>query len=198
MTEAELYELVALGEARGVELKGPISLKDEASVKVMRAAMALANRRDGGYIIVGVSESKGSPPEYTGLDEGQAGSWTYDDLADQLELYASPRIQFSVEEVAIESKTFVAIRVAEFEDVPVICKTETGSTRAGACYVYPMGKAETRHIPSEQDMRDLLDRATEKQLRRLLARVGRAGGQIVLAREEDPYRDSSREFFDGD
>ena len=198
MTEAEFVELVTLGEARGVELKGPLSLRDKAAVRVIRAALALANRRDGGYIVVGVSESKGRSPEYTGLDEAQTKSWAYDDIADQLELYAAPRIRVSVEEVSFDSKRFVVIRVAEFEEMPILCKKQTAETTAGACYVYPLGKAETRPIPAEEDMRDLLDRATERQLRRLLARVGRAGGRIVASGEKNPYEDSMREFFDGD
>jgi predicted HTH transcriptional regulator len=197
VTETELRELVALGEARGVELKGPLSLRDRARDRVIRAAMALANRRDGGYIVVGVSESKGQPPEFSGLDDEQARSWNYDDLADELDLYATPRIRFSVQEVRVESKQVVVIRVAEFDDVPVLCKRDSPATQAGACYVYPLEKAEARPIPTEQDMRDLLDRAAERQLRRLLARVGRAGGRIVPAESADPYRESIQGFFDG-
>lgn len=51
--------------------------------------------------------------------------------------------------------------------------------RKGACYVRPRRKPETTEIPTQEDMRDLLDLAAEKRLRKNLERVSRAGGVII-------------------
>ena len=70
----------------------------------------------------------------------------------------------------------MVIQVEEFADVPVLCKRDYPDVlRAGACYVRPRRKPETTDIPTYADMRDLLDLAIEKGVRRLLAQAQRAG-----------------------
>ena len=197
MTEPEFLELVALGEARGVELKGPMILSDKSSIKVVKAALALSNRRDGGHIVLGVGETKHIQPEFLGLSEKQAASWNYDDIADLFERYAEPRVEFSVGRQPYDSKSFIVLQIGEFSDVPILCKKGSKVTVEGACYVYPTGKAEVRVIPSLQDMRELLDLAAEKRLRHLLAQVGRAGGEVIAAATPpDAYDNQIRSFFE--
>ena len=70
----------------------------------------------------------------------------------------------------------MVIHVEEFADVPVLCKRAYDDVlRDGACYVRPRRKPETTDIPTYADMRDLLDLAIEKGVRRLLAQAQRAG-----------------------
>lgn len=195
MNEPEFLELVAVGEARGVELKGPMSLSDKSTLKVVRAAMALSNRRDGGHIILGIQEQKGSQPTFVGLSDEQAGTWTYDDIADKFEIFAEPRIEFAVLQLTYDSKPFAVLRITEFTDVPIVCKKDSEDTAAGACYVYPTGKAEVRPIPSLQDMRELLDLAAEKRLRHMLGQVGRAGGEVTSSHEPSKHDMQTKEFF---
>ena len=196
MKEPEFLELVALGEARGVELKGPMLLSDKSSIKAVKAALALSNRRDGGHIVVGVREAKLIQPEFVGLSSTQATSWNYDDIADLFERYAEPRIEFTVERQPYDSKLFIILRISEFTDVPILCKKGSEVTVEGACYVYPIGKAEVKPIPGMQDMRELLDLAAEKRLRHLLAQVGQAGGEVVATTPSDAYDDQIKDFFD--
>jgi len=66
--------------------------------------------------------------------------------------------------------------VEEFSDVPVLCKRDYDDLlRAGACYVRPRRKPETTEIPTQADMRDLLDLATEKGVTRFLERAKGVG-----------------------
>ena len=66
--------------------------------------------------------------------------------------------------------------MAEFDDIPVLCKRAYGNVlRDGACYVRPRRKPETSEIPTQADMRDLLDLATEKEVRKYLERAQRLG-----------------------
>ena len=67
-----------------------------------------------------------------------------------------------------------------FADIPVLCKRDYQDVlRSGACYVRSRRKPETTEIPTQADMRDLLELATEKKLRERLAQMERVG-MIIL------------------
>lgn len=59
ISEQTLAEWIALGrEQRGVEFKGPGPRSSKHLCgKVLRAMMAMANRRDGGFVVIGVDEN---------------------------------------------------------------------------------------------------------------------------------------------
>ena len=59
--EQEVKALLKFGERRDVEIKGPGSVDDLAFLgRVARAALALSNHRDGGFIIIGAVQIAGS------------------------------------------------------------------------------------------------------------------------------------------
>jgi hypothetical protein len=62
--------------------------------------------------------------------------------------------------------------------------------RRGACYVRASHKPETSEIPSEQEMRELLELAIDKGVVKFLARVQKAGllDATVPLKESDPSR----------
>ncbi len=61
--------------------------------------------------------------------------------------------------------------------------------REGARYVRRRGKPETSEIPTQSEMRELLDLAIEKGVRRFIARARAVG--LVLGGSEPP-RDEER------
>lgn len=191
MTDQEFAELLALGyERRGVEFKrgGPLSDK-QILTRVARAALGMTNRRDGGYVIIGVDETQGQPTP-VGLSEADLATWKYDDVADALAGYADPSLTFDLEVRGQEARKFVVLRIHEFEDIPVLCNKDFPDVlRKGACYVRSRRKPETSEIPSQEDMRDLLELATEKRLRRFIAQARAAGLEV-------PVPPSDRELFD--
>lgn len=176
MTDLELEQLVAIGhELRGVEFKGPGPLTDNhLFAKLMRAILGMSNRRDGGYVIIGVDEVNDRPTP-AGLSDAELATWTYDDLMDKAASYADPFVELDREVVLSNGKAFMVIIVHEFRDVPVLCRKDypdplrpaTPVLRQGACYVRSRRKPETSEIPSQTEMRELLELATEKQLRKL-------------------------------
>lgn len=179
MAEAneEIAEILVLGhELPGVECKGPGALDDKAKViPVVKAMLGMVNRRDGGRILLGI-EDKGRSLLPVGLNSGDMATWTQDRLADMVSTYADPNVTFHLERRLHERKKFILIHVEEFDDVPVLCKKDYGDIlRAGACYVRPRRKPETTEIPTQADMRDLLDLATEKRLRRFLGTAQEVG-----------------------
>ena len=202
MTVEQFVDLLHLGhEQRGVEFKGPGSLKDKHFMaKVVRAVLGMANHRDGGFVIIGVEDESGRL-DPVGLAKEDCAIWTHDNVADQVAKYADPSVQFDLEIVTLDEKFFVVLRVYEFDEVPVLCKRHYGDAqgqvlRSGALYIRSRRKPETSEIPTHEDMRALVDLATEKVLRRFLVTVDRAGigpslvagpsdeGQFALQRED--------------
>jgi hypothetical protein len=192
MTDAEFAELIALGhERRGVEFKGP-GLRSDTYVfaKVARAVLGMANLRDGGVVAIGVEEVGTSDLVATGLNAAQLATWTFDDVAAGLASYADPSVEFDLSVCRHEREPCIVLEVRPFADMPILCKREysradaSGRTemvlRRGACYVRTRARPETSEIPTAEDMRDLLDFATERRLRAFLAQSVRAG--VDLAR----------------
>ena len=64
----------------------------------------------------------------------------------------------------------------EFYEIPVLCKRAFDDVlRDGACYVRTSRKPETSELPTQTEMRELLDLATEKGVRKYLERAQRMG-----------------------
>lgn len=201
MNTERFEELIAFGrEQVGVEFKGPGSRADKAFFAlVVRAMLAMANRRDGGIVIIGVSEDNRGALVLNGLTKEQQSTWFYDNVADSIDEYADPSIAFDLTHVISSGRNFVALEVHEFVDIPILCRrTYADTLKKGACYTRPRRKPETVEIPSQVDMRDLLDLAIEKGLRKFLMqahRAGLAGTDQVLPDDNSRFNNQLQGFM---
>lgn len=206
MTEQEFEEILGLGhEINGVEFKGPGIRSDKPFfARVVRAILGMANRRDGGLVIIGVEEN--NIGEYklepVGLTDEQLATWSnYDALSGAVNQYARPSVSFDLEAPFLyNSMRFVVIEVNEFDQIPILCSKDSGTRistdqilRKGACYVRSRHKPETSEIPSEEEMRELLELATDKGVMRFLARAEKAG--LYRSIPSPPTSPSDRELF---
>jgi predicted HTH transcriptional regulator len=192
MNEVEFRELLARGhEIQGVEFKAPGSRKNKRLLaQVVRAALGMSNRRYGGTIVIGIDEDSDGFPMLKGLSTSELESWAYDDLASSISTYADPSVSFESYKYTFEGKEFLILDVEEFDDIPVLCKRSYDDVlREGACYVRSRRKPETSEIPSQADMRDLLDLATEKRLRKFVATTRSVGiAEVSDSLESDDER----------
>ncbi len=173
MTDDEFAALLQLGyERRGVEFKGPGKRTDKQLLaQVARAALGMSNRRDGGVVILGVQQD-GARLTPVGLGPTDLATWTYDDVAVSLAAYADPTVSFELEIREYRGSSYVILSVYEFEEIPVLCKRDYKDVlRKGACYVRSLHKPETSEVPSQTEMRELVDLATTKALRSFLSRA---------------------------
>jgi hypothetical protein len=184
MTEQEFAEILAFGrEQRGIEFKGPGSRSDKRFLaRVVRAVMAMANRRDGGRVILGVDEADDGGLVATGLSPEELKTWNHDDLADSLAEYADPFVTFDVRTVIYQGKSFVLVAVEEFETIPILCKRDFQDPangrlllRRGVCYVRSARKPESIDVSSHADLRELLDLATSKSVRKFIGTAEAVG-----------------------
>ncbi len=177
MTDEEFAEIMALGHERaGVEFKGPGPLADRRlTAQVVKAMLGMANRRDGGIVVVGVADNDGSL-DPVGVNSADLTTWSYDRVADRIASYADPGVNFEVEIKEHQDNRYIVIEVSEFDDIPVLCKRAYDDVlREGACYVRPRRKPETSEIPTQADMRDLLELASDKVVMKYIDRARRLG-----------------------
>lgn len=97
LADEQFADLVTVRhELRGVEFKPP-GRRDDAYLfaQVTRAALGMANTRDGGIVIIGVQEHAGAF-EPVGLSDEEVATWRYDDIAARFASYADPPFTFSL------------------------------------------------------------------------------------------------------
>lgn len=189
MDKSHFGELLELGEIGGVEFKASMPLRSPKPWRIIRAVLALSNRRDGGWIIVGVAQDENDRPRLDGMSDQHLESWSEDNLTQLLSNYGEPRPQVRFEIYEYNKAGFVVIDVREFETQPILCKKNGGdegsdTLREGALYIRPRGKAQTVENGSMEDMRDVLNLATEKRLRDLLSTVARSGASLQILSDE--------------
>ena len=194
MTDEDFAEQLERGRERAwLEFKGPGPISNGNLVaQVVRAMLAMANRRDGGMVILGVEDSRGviNP---VGLSDADLVDWTSDRVADQIARYADPNVTFELEIKVYNGKRFIVIEVEEFLMIPVLCKRAYGNVlRRGACYVRTLRKPETSEIPTQTEMRELLDLAIDKGVSGYMARARRVGLYVP----PPEVQLSDREFFE--
>lgn len=126
MTPDELRELLVLGhEAPGVEFKAPCDRTDKPKfAKIVRAVLGMANRRDGGKVVVGIEEGEAAQLSLLGLSSEQLRTWEPDAVAGAIDPYADPFVTVSTARVSYEGLEYVVLKVSEFEEVPVLCKKD--------------------------------------------------------------------------
>ena len=110
-------------EERYLEYKGSmVWTSDDTKVKIAQAMMAMSNLRNGGVIVVGMKEPQRGVWEPDIMTDEQVASFTQDDLAQWVNDYAVPAVQFTVEPFVLDTNKFVIINVREFDSFPTICR----------------------------------------------------------------------------
>lgn len=151
--------------------------------KIAKTAIAMANTRDGGLLIIGVNEAgKGFIPQ--GLSNEHLATFDDDTIHAFINKYADPYVKLSIHRLEIDEKQFIVIHIEEFDTLPVISKNsgEEG-LKQGAVYVRSFRQPETCMVKSQNEMRELLDLAIERGVRQFVRRATGAGaGQTDLVR----------------
>jgi len=143
--------------------------------KITRTILAMSNTRDGGVIVIGMKEKPDKKFEPVGLSESEASTFNHDDIATYVRDYADPYVDFIVRTIECDGRNFVLIQVKEFDEVPVICRKDGIDLRRGAIYHRSRTKNESAEVFSQSEMREIMEIATDKAVRRFLSRAQVAG-----------------------
>lgn len=166
---------------------------------LIKDIFAMANTRDGGTIILGVQDDT---RELVGVTKEIWDSFDQSAVAEMVHRYGKPKIGLQIIKTEVGGKLVVALMIAEFEDVPIICAdtiTELNTSRPilrkSAVYIRTSA-ATTEEISSDQDMRELLGRAMLRRGDELLRSVERLiKGKPLIPKEEsiDLYQKETQE-----
>lgn len=175
--DALLSELWNQPEDR-VDFKAPFRL-DLASKKqvcgLAKDILGMSNRAGGGFIVIGRKDGSG---EAIDCDEATLKSFEITKVHDKVQSYGKPEPTFTIYFATSPAGTkAIIIHVMEFTEIPVICAQTVSFIdkgppilREGALYIRSKNRsARTCEVSSEQDMRDLIDRAVLKGGKKLIA-----------------------------
>ena len=156
--------------------------------------MGMANRRDGGLILIGLDDVSGRLQE-KGLTNDQLKTWAnLDDVTSSLAEFMDPMPDVTLATLESNGRMYVEVRVQEFDVNPVLCAKEHHDERnrmvlrRGGCYVRSHRQNATTELASQQEMRELLDLAIEKGVRRYLALSERVGLSTTPSAGSDAER----------
>lgn len=176
--EREFERLIEHGkEERNLEYKQSMNWSDaRTKAKLTKCILAMANLRDGGDIVVGVGQD-GEKFIPKGMEKDDFESFKQDDVSTYINNFADPYVKIEVvKKTILTNMCFVVIQVEEFEELPVICKRNGGENlRQGAIYTRSRRRHETSEVRDQSEMREIIEMAVEKGLRKLLTRIQRAG-----------------------
>lgn len=164
----DIDALIARGrEAPNLEYKQSTPWDDP---KLVKAALAFANTRDGGYIVIGMKRLPGDRYEPEGMGPEHLAGYTLDKVQSFVNGYAAPFVSLDATRHEYGGKTFFVIAVDPFEDVPVICTSGAGDLQQAAIYTRSRRMISSAPIRNPEDMRALIDLATDRAVARLRAR----------------------------
>ncbi|MDW7681353.1 MAG: ATP-binding protein, partial [bacterium] len=194
MIDEELIQFIIKGrEERNLEYKGPIKWIDaQVKARITKTILAMSNLKDGGAIVVGV-EQQGERFIPVGLDNKTLATFKQDEISAYVNEYADPFVEIKVSHIEYLKMKFVVIQINEFLELPVICKKDgIDNLRKGAVYIRPRRKIETVEVPGQVEMREILENATEKLIRKFRS-------QLLIA---EPYtiepENQAKEKFDNE
>lgn len=173
-------------EARFLEYKESQPWSD-IEAKIVRTALAMANLRDGGFIVIDVSERSGMA-EPRGVAEEVVATFDPDAIRARINRYADPYVDVDVFHCSIDGRSFIVIAVEEFAETPILCRRDGDGLRRGALYIRSRRIPETSEVQTSTEMRELLDLATEKQFRRFAAMLSTAGFDLGSVRQASAER----------
>ena len=177
-----LHERVVNALDRCQESQG-IDFKESANWESLKwtitcTALAMANLRDGGIIVIGASERE-QTWKLTGIELDHLKTFNVDVIVDFINKYASPNVDVDIVKVKHENGAdLLAIQIREFNDTPIVCKKngpEGKKIIEGGVYIRPPGIPKTTRVMKASQMHDLLELAAEKRARRILEVSQRIG-----------------------
>src|SRR3989344_4399224 len=162
MTPEELESILqGQEETQRIEFKRSVPWNENWLAKDI---LAMSNVQDGGYIIIGVDD----PFNRLGVSQEIIETYKVDDMKDQMTKFADPHVDFSVVvQHDAGGLNYVVIYVRPFEEIPVICRKDSGETKAGTLYYRNKNRrVESAHVSNSYDMRNIIETATIKMMQR--------------------------------
>ncbi len=172
----------SVGEDRWHEFKGSMSWNDDyVKLKITKSIMAMSNISDGGRIILGVEEKQDNSLDPIGMKPSDAKSFEYDSMVDHVNAHAVPYASFALNAISDKQRIFIVIRVNQFVETPVLCAKDyyfEGKLmlKTGDIFTRTLrGKPQSSKVMNYIDLKEIIDLAIDRGLRRFAERMSKAG-----------------------
>lgn len=187
-------------ETRSVEYKEsqPFSALKWALAKTF---MAMANLRDGGFVIIGIAERSGVA-NLTGIDPGHEATYNQDDLIALVNRYARPSISLTMRAVEYDGRRFIGVAIRPFNRVPIICGNpmpqEAGrhALRVGEMPGRTKDRVSTSKVGDADLVSEIIEVAAEKRAAEIINTARRLGLQMP-PRDRDHFEQERVDFEEG-
>lgn len=178
MEKEKFIDLTQLAkERRNLEFKRSTPWgSSDFKAKIVKSILAFSNVRDGGAIVIGVERQADQTYTFKGISQEHLSTYSEDHISSIVAEYADPYAKFILEKAEVDGNTYLIILVSEFDEIPVICKRDGASNlRKGAIYTRTYRIPESAEVPSQTELREILEMAIDKGIRKYLERQARLG-----------------------
>jgi predicted HTH transcriptional regulator len=196
MDDIELREIVFHGrEERHIEYKRSINWSNSnVKAKITKSILSMSNIQDGGYLVLGVENTPINP---VGMSEIDFDSFNQDDVNAYVAKYADPYANFTLYKREFDKKKFVIINIKEFSEIPVICKKSgLENLVIGEIFTRTRRMYETAKVPSQTELREILDMAINKKLRTFREQLSIAGLLVEQSEDDEFIAKTTKEELD--
>ena len=134
--------------------------------KIMKDIIAMANSKEGGIILFGVS-NKDMEPE--GMPKEDYESFDQTKISDFINNYAYPKVSFVVEKPEYDGKFFVMITVKEFDKIPILCTDFIKSSKGEdilkkGCIPIRTEGAQSKWVETADEWKELFELSINKEI----------------------------------
>lgn len=177
LNEEELRRIIAQGETMRVDFKAPMAWEGATRGALAEDIVAMANVRDGGVVLIGVSEGADGSPQVAGVTSDQAATFDPTKVGEYVASHFQPPPRLQIERPILEGKQLIVLRVSEFETTPIVCIKDGPEKYAGSGkrmfyagnVIIRNTAAKSEVIRSAEDMHALIRLAVSKTSNQLLA-----------------------------
>lgn len=204
ITEEETKKILeARSEDLNLEFKDGFDYKkDFPRERLIRAILAMSNTRSGGDIIIGIKEVN-RRIKFSGLKEKHLSEMKEkeEDLKSKVESFSNQPIGYKILEGSMDNKSFIIIRVPEFDRYLSICRKsgtehKNGSRilERGSIYIRALkDKPSSVKIVDPADVQDLIDRTVDKNNKKLTER-GYVYKKKTIINPDNFYNEENKNF----
>lgn len=175
MSPDDIERIIEAGqEARTIEFKSAGAWSDPAHRgQITRSCVALANTRNGGVLLVGMTKDPTRPGYHVvdPLSATQRESFDPDVVIPGVNAHANPHIEMRIIHHATPAgSNVVVVLVQEFRDFPILCIRDIYGAdnkvlaAKGRVLVRSRRNIETTELQDPEDFRELIDLAVDKGL----------------------------------
>lgn len=139
--------------------------------RITKTAMAMANLRDGGMVIIGVAQDQQRQFVVEGIDATNEATFVQETVYEFVNRYASPPVELRVLPLEHDGKRFIIMDIQPFERTPVVCKRNTPDVtpandqmRSGDFFVRTGSPVSTQRVQADAMMHEVLEFAVIRRL----------------------------------